>query len=190
MLTPRPVSSAAFAVVSLEEAKARLQIEDESRDADLETALRAATEEVESRLGMTLAQRTWRGFLDAWPTDGRGCTLRYLTLPRPPVISVTHLKTYDDGDTATTVSAGDYYVDASGYEPRLVLRSAASIPTTARVANGIEIEWVAGYATLAEIPDRARSAILLLSRHLFDDPEGTEPAAVNNLLKNLRVWAF
>ena len=35
----------------------------------------------------------------------------YIVLPSPPVQSVTHVKTYDDSDNATTFAASKYYLD-------------------------------------------------------------------------------
>jgi uncharacterized phiE125 gp8 family phage protein len=187
-----------FAAVHLAECKAALGIEDDWRDAALQGVLATAIEEIERRCDMALTRRTYRGFLDGWPVDSRGCVESRVLLPFAPAISVTHIKTYDADGAATTMSAGDYLFSPSrlsaGKRPsdgRVLRKPGATWPTPLQVADGIEIEWVAGFATAGEIPEGARHAAILLARHLFDeDPQKEEPPAIRALVANLRSWAF
>ena len=92
----------------------------------------------------------------------------YLTLGKSPAVSVTHVKTYDDSDNATTMENTKYYVD-SGREPaRIVLRTGESFPTALRVANAIEVEYVAGYSSIYSIPEPIRMGILQHIAHLYE----------------------
>lgn len=187
-----------FAAVHLAEAKAALVIEDSWRDAALQAALSTAIEDVERRTDMALTRRTYRGYLDAWPVDGRGCVLTALALPFAPAISLTHIKTYDADGVATTMSGDDYLFSPSrlsaGHRPsdgRVLLKPGASWPAVGQAADGIEIEWVAGFAAPGDSPEGARHAAILLMRQLVDeDPEKPEPPAVRALISNLRSWAF
>ena len=111
---------------------------------------------------------------------GRGL----VSLPKPPLRSVTHVKVYDETDSATTWPASAYYVDGASEPGRLVARSGVSWPDPGRVANGIEILYVAGYAAddsgspsdyTANVPRALRDGILRLVARLYehrgDDPE-------------------
>ena len=69
---------------------------------------------VENYLGRSLLNRTLKLSIDyvdevdqpLWEGTRIGPDMairrRYIQLPRPPVVSVTHVKTFDDDDTATT----------------------------------------------------------------------------------------
>ena len=47
---------------------------------------------------------------------------RSINLPFSPVASVTHIKSYDDADTATTFASSNYYLDNVSVPSRIVLR--------------------------------------------------------------------
>jgi uncharacterized phiE125 gp8 family phage protein len=93
---------------------------------------------------------------------------QYISLPTSPVRSVTHIKTYDDSDNATTFAASKYYVDIAREPARIVLRTGETWPTALRVANSIEIEFAAGYANAGEIPHALKVGMLQHIAYLYD----------------------
>jgi uncharacterized phiE125 gp8 family phage protein len=203
MMRVEVVTPATFLAVDLIEAKARLGIETDDRDGDLMGHLATAAEDIGGRLDMTLCRQTLRGWLDGWPKEDRGnswaCLAREVVLPFGPAVTLAGVTTYDDDNAATVMPAADYYFSPSRMGSasklpsagRVVLNTGASWPTDLRPVDAIAVEWTAGFATSAEIPERVRAAVLLLTRHLFDDESAeTEPPAVNNLIRNLRPWAF
>lgn len=179
--------------VALAEAKARLGLEDGFRDADLMAQLASACETVEGRIDLALTRRTYRGWLDAWPCEPRSPWARYIELPFAPAISLTSIKTYDAEGVATVWADGHLFsrsaMGSPGQPPskgRARLLSGGSWPTVGLEAGGIEIEWVAGYASPGQVPEPIRNAILVLTKHHFDAGDGPEPPAVNNLLRHIR----
>ena len=64
---------------------------------------------------------------------------RCIELPRPPLLTVTSLSTFDEDDTETVYDASNYFVDTSSLTGRLVLKSSSSFPTDIREVNGIKI---------------------------------------------------
>jgi len=92
----------------------------------------------------------------------------YIVLPSPPVQSVTHIKTYDDSDTATTLSATKYYVDKVREPARVILRTGETWPTALRVANAIEIKYVAGYGAAAAVPQDIKVGMLMHMAYMYD----------------------
>jgi uncharacterized phiE125 gp8 family phage protein len=129
----------------------------------------AARDYCENVTGLALAPQT----IQAYPT-GWGLW----RLPRPPIISVTSIKYYDEDNTVSTMAATDYQLDTVDglvlilEEPSTVLRE----------LNPIVIEYKAGYTTL---PMLIRQAMLLLVAHWYQNRE-----AINvDLAKSIRVDA-
>lgn len=198
--------------VTLAEARAKLRLDHQEDDAELAALLAASTSWAETFLNRALISRTYTGFLDFWPQlrDARpysygyvqtlgstpvaglwsGCS-RWIELPRPPLVSVGYIKTYDDSDAATTMDTGDYYVDDKSTVGRVVLRTDASWPTPTRAANGIEIQWTAGYGSNpADVPEEIRQAVLIYAGALLDDPNAEPPKAALALASPHRIWTL
>jgi len=110
----------------------------------------------------------------------------YIDLARCPVVSVTSVKTYNDADVATTMSASQYYVDNVREPARVVLRTGETFPTALRVANAIEVVYVAGYSNQATVPSPLKIGMLqhiaFLYEHRGDMYEGVKmPASIKTL---------
>jgi uncharacterized phiE125 gp8 family phage protein len=149
--------------VSLSEAALHCRVDSTTDHPALQAMLRAATAAAEKYIGRPIITRTYRQFFDAWPCG------EALELRRSPLVSVTHVKTYDDADTATTFASSNYFVDTVSQPGRIVLRSAASWPTADRVANPIEVEYKAGFGTdPASVPADIRQAVLMLTANLYE----------------------
>ena len=122
---------------------------------------------------------------------------RSIILPKSPVASVTHIKYYDDSDNATTFATTNYYLDNASVPAKIVLRKGASYPSSLRVANGIEIKYVAGYGATTAIPYDIKSACLAYSAYLFehrgdllDGKRVLAPTSATQLLHPYRIKAF
>ncbi len=174
--------------VSLNEVKKQLEIGDSvvTHDALLAGLIRAATETAEKFTGRALITRSLTLWLDAWPRGVSGgepiwegtrvgpetlitSVKRELELPKPPLIAVSLINTYDDSDVATLYAASNYFVDTATSPGRVVLRLSSAAPSPDRVANGIEIQFQAGYGTgMGDVPEGIRSGILVLAAFLFE----------------------
>lgn len=164
--------------VSVAEVRAQLGIDTGDYDARLAGLIAAATEHVETFLGRALITRTYSGFLNWWPSDPGGHVRRYINLEKPPLQSVIDVITYDDSDVPTTfTAAGNYYVDTMRSPGRVVLRRGIVWPIPLRMANGIQIDWTAGYgADPATVPEAIRLAILI-QVGVFNEARGDEDVA-------------
>jgi len=125
--------------------------------------------------------------------DGR-TNKRSIDLPKSPVASVSHIKYYDDADTATTFASSNYYLDTASIPARIVLRKGSSYPTSLRVANGIEIKYVAGYGATTTVPYDIKSACLAYASYLFehrgdllDGKRILAPTSATQLLEPYRI---
>ena len=157
--------------LSLQEVKDYLRVEDNTDERTLRPLIETARRWCEEHINRSLLQTTYRQFLDSVAEDyplQEGMTTgpdlnfyrNYICLSKSPVVSVTHIKTYDDDDTATTMSATKYYLDNAREPARIVLRNGETFPTALRVANAIEIEYVAGYGSISQIPEPIKVGML------------------------------
>jgi uncharacterized phiE125 gp8 family phage protein len=126
--------------------------------------VRAAEAYVETITGRKLVTQTWKWLLDAFPCGDR------LTLPFGQLQSVTHVKYTDTAGTQTTFSA-DYWEASTARDPGvLALSYNQSWPsTTLRVLDPIEIQFVCGWTTAADVPYEIQAAILLVATHFYEN---------------------
>lgn len=170
--------------VSVDEAADQLGFDANEFDALLQGFIVTATTFVEGYLNRALINRTYTGYLDCLDSAA-------VDLPMPPLVSVSYVKTYDDADAATTLSASTYYVAAHVWRSAIILRQGASWPTVTRVADGVEIRWVAGYGSNpSDVPEPIRQAILICVAALEanrGDAGFTMPKAAEALLDHFRL---
>jgi uncharacterized phiE125 gp8 family phage protein len=172
--------------VTLGEAKLHARIDEDADNALVPGLVRTATELAESYSRRAIMRQTWKLNLDAWPTCG------FVEMPKAPLVSVTHIKTYDDSDVATEFSGASYQVDAVTRPGRITVRSTASWPTPTRTMNGIEIQFVCGYATdPANVPAVIKNAILAMVAFLYEnrgDAAAMIPDHIYAMLDGERTW--
>jgi len=173
--------------VSIAELKATIKLDDDIIDDDavLIANLYAVRMVLEDHLDRALITQTWRMFLDVPPRgelpwwDGvrEGADLprvnRAIVLPKSPLQSVSSINTYNDADAATLFPAANYFVDTVSDPGRIVLRTSATWPTVERVANGIEVNFVAGYGpSWNDVPMPIRTALIEMVRVVYDQCDG------------------
>ena len=154
----------------IDDATAQLQCRVDSDD-DLvliQVARTAAEESIEEYLRRTLLQTVYDRFLPCFP-QGR-CAI---TMPAPPLVSVTHLKYYDTSGNQQTLSEGtDYQVDTNNIPGEIVPAPGGYWPATqADKVGAVEIRFTAGYADADEIPSAIKAAILMRIAALYTNPE-------------------
>jgi uncharacterized phiE125 gp8 family phage protein len=149
--------------ITLATAKAHLRVDHNADDTVIMDLIVSARQQAEALTGRAFITQTLRLMLDAAPTGGA------LELPRPPLTSVVHIKTYDDVDVATTLSAANYFVDSVSQPGRVLIRSAGLWPLPARVGNGFEVQYVAGYGpNAADVPHALRQGMLCHLAYLYE----------------------
>jgi len=123
-------------------------------------------------------------------------------LRRPPLISVTNIKYYDEDDSLQTWAASNYEVDAPG--SRVLLADTGTLPNVYSRYDAVQITYQAGYASTtspvdyqAPIPEIFKVAIKLLIGDYYENREGkmiipahlsaTENPTVDRILWSQRV---
>ena len=168
-----PTLGPAAEPVSLAEAKAHLRVSGTSEDLLIASLITAARVHLELTLSCAFITQAWSWFLDDWP--GR---LR-LELPLGPARSISAIRIETVGGIVT-LPPGGYLLTGQSTPPRLTLKQrdfwSKGAPQPSPGANGIEIEFVAGFGDApGDVPGPIRHALLFLIAHWY---EGRTPIEV------------
>jgi len=168
--------------VTMQQVRDYIKQDDNNEDAFISELIVSSRRMCERFTRRALITQTWKLFLDNWPSfnsshdwwDGtrQGADIPHnrdsIDLPQAPLQSITSITTYDDADVATVWASSNYFVDSVSEPGRIVVRSGSSWPTTARVANGIEIVFVCGYGIAPQdVPQELRDGMLKLISKMF-----------------------
>jgi len=142
-----------------------------------------ARQEIENRSGLAFITQTWRLSLDRWPTGGEawwdgvrdgsiaelyGNAQRSIALPKWPLASITSVKVYDEDSNETAVTVANVFdVDAYSTPGRMTLKRGQTWPIALRSSNAIEIVYVAGYPSAANVPSPMKRAVKQLAAYLY-----------------------
>jgi len=140
-----------------------------------------ARSEIETRTGVAMLTQSWRLALDRWPAGGESWwdgtrdgsiaelysnAQRSIALPRWPLASVTSVKVYDEASNETSVTVADTFdVDPYSIPGRMTLKAGQTWPIGLRAANAIEIIFVAGYTSAANVPPPLKRAVKQLAAY-------------------------
>jgi uncharacterized phiE125 gp8 family phage protein len=162
--------------VSLTEAKIHLGIPDAVtlQDAYILNLIKAATKYAEDWTGRQFFTATWRLSIDRFPSGE-------IYLPRSPVQSVTSVVYVAPDGTATTEDTGNYVL-MSDYDPARIMRTPdTSWPSVRWQPGAVAVTYVAGWATVATIPQSIKQAILILVGQWFNNREASTPQQANSI---------
>lgn len=173
--------------ITIDELKTRLRITTCHFDNELQDLLKAARTTVENETYRRLITQTVEMHIQDFPGTYGDIEIRLA-----PIISITHIKYYDQDDTLTTVSSANYYTDLTSVPPRIVLEESQSWPNTQKTRpNKVVITMQAGYgATAASVPAAARLAIVEYCRAHRDGCEGGGGSKYKALISELQWTAF
>lgn len=94
-------------------------------------------------------------------------------LGRPPILSVTSVKFYDDDRTETTVSSSDYYVDVN--QGRIVPQEGITWQSAQDRLNAVIISYKGGMVadgSGADLPSEIIDAVAMFAIHLYENRGG------------------
>ncbi|KZC99697.1 MULTISPECIES: hypothetical protein [unclassified Thalassospira] len=183
-------------IVTLDQAKAQLRVPAAFADEDdyIESLVLGAESYIDGRdgiLGRALVSQTWVGTLDgAFPSE--------ITLPLPPLQTVSSIKYIDADGVEQTLDSAEYQV-INNVEPGLIVPAFGKTWPTVRVQRqAITVEFVAGYGTAAELPEKVRQMVLFLVGHWYIN---RVPINVGNIVNDIpetfmslfnatRKWGF
>ena len=169
--------------VSLEEAKNYLKVETADDDTLISSLIKSARELIERYLRKALITQTWEMVLD----DGGSMVV----IPRPPLQSVTSIKTIAEDGTETVEDPEKYIVELGYDSPGRVMLKSGQTWSIHRGFASFIVEFIAGYGDQAsDVPEIIRQAILQLTAYFYEN-RGVEkviPFQVRNLINPYRVY--
>lgn len=176
--------------VSLQEVKDFLRYYDSDEDGLILDLARSARLLVESHTQRQLVTATWKLHLDRFPAGD-------IQIRKIPVTSVSSITYYDTNGTSQTWDSDEYETDMLTYPALVRAGYGYYFPSTrSGKLNAVTIQFVAG-SSVSAVDRRAKTAILLLTKHLFDNrdlvtPETlTEtPMAFQALVNSLKWTAY
>lgn len=175
------VSQIAGEPSTLAEIKAFLRIDTDDEDTLLGLFQKAARDQAEAYLKRALLLTTYDGFIDSFP-PGQGV----VEFPVPPLSSVTSIKYLDSAGVQQTWDAADYTVDIDSDRGRVYPIYNGAYPITQAIRKAVEIRFVAGYATVADIPEAIVHGIKMLVATLY---ENREDFVVGNVVNKIPFTA-
>ena len=145
-------------VIALADAKlhARIGADVTAEDAAAAGWTNAARQQVETDVAQILLTETFDVVGDAFPAGSSP-----IVLPFGPLASVVSIQSYDSAAVLQTMTAVDYLADVVSQQGRIGLADAASWPTDLRHFQPAILRVVAGYTSIAAIPEPLLQAVRL-----------------------------
>lgn len=131
--------------ITLDEAKDHLRVDHVDEDSLITALIIAARRYVEQICNRALMTQTIRAKFDSFPHYDQS-----IMLPQSPVQSIDSVKYIDNEGVLQTVSASDYVLDGTSQPARLDTAYNATWPPARYENNAVQIEYVAGSATVTE----------------------------------------
>ena len=182
--------------VKVEELKTHLRITHVDEDSYLQDIIiPSAVASVEADLRRALINQSWEWVFDnGFPGTGM------LNFPKPPLVSVTHVKYLDTAGATQTFASSNYTVEIRGTFGRLWLNDGVTWPDTQIQTPGSAwVEFVAGYgADQDDVPGGIRGLIMLMAGHIYENRGPTVtgtivtkiPFNLEYLAATHRAWDF
>ena len=171
--------------ITLSEIKTYARIDGSAENDILESFIISVRQAAENYLGRSLITQSLTLSLDYWPCE-------VIKLPRPPLVSITEVRTLDESGTTTTYSSDNYYIsNISDDKAKLVLKQGVSYPSnTERDHGGFEIEYVAGYGLASAVPNAINEAMKLWVAIVYENrvPIEDPPDIAKTLMNYYRIF--
>lgn len=175
--------------ITLAEAKLHLRVDGTDEDALITALIQAAREYCENYCNRAILTQTVTLKMQSFPSSTEG--IGGIDLRFGKVQSITEIKYFDTDNVEQTINAADYsllnmfesYIVAPVYN--------TCFPTTRGDFANITVTYLAGWATVAEVPQVIKLAMLLFIGSSYENREDAKQMAVNasqRLLNPLKLW--
>lgn len=162
-MTLSVVTPPAAEPITTDQAKAHLVVGTADDDALIDRCIASARRLAEVRTRRQLMPATYTLKIDRF-TDT-------IPLPRPPLQSVTSVKYIDQDGVQQTLATSVYDVEADAVPGVIRLAYDQSWPDVRAQPEPIEIEFVAGYADAASVPENIINWMLLRIGSMYEHRE-------------------
>lgn len=169
--------------ITLQEVKRYSKIDGDDLDNDLCLFIKTVTNKAEQITGRDLLTKTYKGFLDCFPSDRVG-----IQIQKSKLQSIVSIKYLVNG-VLTTFDSSNYYITDKQEYSEIWLFDSKSYPTDGDInrRQAIEITFTAGYGTKpCNIPEDFINA-MLAHINLLNENRGdcADEKGLNNLITSL-----
>jgi len=165
------ISPPAAEPITLSELKEHLRVIQTSEDALINGVLVSAVRSVEARAALALMPQQWRLTRDAVPDET-------IILPLGPVASIDAVAIVDGAGVPQALSTALY--EAAPGSPGRV-RRAGPWPQPGPRLDGVRIDFTAGYADAASVPDPLKQAVKILAAHFYEAREAASETRLHSV---------
>lgn len=156
------------------EAKAYLRLNDDSEQSLVTSLISAARGIVEGQTWRPLISQVW-----ATQLDFNEVNTSVIRINKAPVISVDTVTYYDSNNALQTLSATNWESDIYGSPARVRLKTP---PIVYERMNALQINFTAGYANAAAVPNDIKTALYMIIGHLY---EVRMEVAIGNIVQEI-----
>lgn len=170
---------------SVDELQRHLRVTWDDENGMLDSYLTAVRASAEKILDLAFLAQTLEWAFDAFPV-AECAEWPAIELPRPPLQSVTSIAYVDPAGAPQVLSAGLYVVDTRSTPGRIVPAYGESWPAIREQPSGVVVRYIAGAATVADVPEDQRQMLRLAAATLYEFREGIvqgDEAMTNGLLE-------
>lgn len=157
----RLVTGPATEPLTYAEAKAYLRLNDDSEQSLVTSLISAARGIVEGQTWRPLISQVWAAQLDFSEVNSS-----VIRINKAPVISIDTVTYYDSNNALQTLSASNWESDIYGSPARFRLKT---IPICYERMNTLQVNFTAGYANAAAVPNDIKSALYMIIGHLYEN---------------------
>jgi uncharacterized phiE125 gp8 family phage protein len=155
-MTLRLITAPTAACITLAEAKLHLRVDGTDEDTLITALIDAATQDAEHLMQRAVMPQTWALEVPAFPAG------EPISLPRPVVSAITHIKYLAAADgVLTTLDPSAYRLIASDYIATVVPAYGAAWPSVRAEPDGLRVTFVAGWPDAAAVPAVVKAWIKL-----------------------------
>lgn len=163
--------------ISLRLVKQQINVSVTDDDLYIKHLITVARSHVEDVTNRALVSQVWNLYLDRFPLN------QYVKImvPKPPMISVAHIKYTDNDGTLQTWDASKYVVDVDGDVGQIYPAYGEAWPVARDFFKAVVIQFEAGYVDSGaaaddkadRIPKPLKHAMLMLISHWYENRENT-----------------
>lgn len=185
MLVYKQTTPPAQLAITLDEAKAQLNVETAFTDDDplITSMINAAALFVEKIIQGPLMTQAWEVYAEDWED--------VFEIQKERITAVGSVKYYDSNNADQTVNPSDYQEDLSSVPARIIFNSSFAAPDVYDRFDAIRIAITAGYANAAAVPEDLKRWIKVLVTQFYEsrDASQVKPEIEDMVKRGLMTYA-
>lgn len=162
-----------YTLFSLREVKDLLNVDHVYDDAKIRLAYEAAYETLEEHAWLQLMQATLKLTIPWWGQGRRTtvpqCRSHLLYLPRPPLVSISSVQYYDEGDVLQTLSSSEYLVHTFRQPGAIEFIDDFTAPSLSDRDDAVQITYLAGVTAASSVSAKIKRVLIFLTRLFYED---------------------